>query len=272
MQNQEKRVFFALEVQAPWPQPLPAGRRLDEKHRHMTVAFLGAVEYGILQPALAEIPKLPYAVGLTGIFDQCLFLPERHPRVVAWHVDWLEGKEQIAAYQQQLIAFLLERGFNPDARKEFLPHVTLSRAPFKPHPWKKRFERLPMMAGSLHLYESVGNLKYEPIWTQEVVPPFNEIEHTADVAFQIHGKSLQQIQLHALVALAFKFPPMLNQLVDQLERMPPPETLDDVIIHLNESVTHVDARRGCPFKAISFHGDLQELNDGILRWEMIVDV
>ena len=80
MEEDRKRLFFALEVQAPWPQPMPAGRRLDEMHRHMTVAFLGVVDYGILQPALAEIPKLPFQIGLTGIFDQCLFLPERHPR------------------------------------------------------------------------------------------------------------------------------------------------------------------------------------------------
>ncbi|MCE5315777.1 MAG: hypothetical protein LLG04_00240 [Parachlamydia sp.] len=268
MQNLEKRVFFALEVQAPWPQPMPAGRRLDEMHRHMTVAFLGVVDYGILQPALAEIPKLPFQIGLTGIFDQCLFFPERHPRVVAWHVDWLEGKEQLVAYQQQLISWLQERGFNPDARKEFLPHVTLSRAPFYPHPWKKSFERLPMITGSFHLYESVGNLKYEPIWTLKVVSPFEEIEHTADIAFQINGTSLEQIQLHALIALSFKYPPLL----EYVARIPQPKTLDDVIIQLNDIVTHVDARRGCPFKAISFHGDLQELKSGLLNWEMIVDV
>lgn len=265
---QNKRVFFALEIQAPWPHPLPPGRLIDEKHRHMTVAFLGNVDYSLLQPALAEIPMLPFAIGLTGIFDQCLFLPERHPRVLAWHVDWLESKEQIAAYQKQLIKWLEEKGFNPDARKQFLPHVTLCRAPFQQHPWEKSFERLPMMAGALHLYESVGNLKYKPIWTQEVVSPFEEIEHTADVAFHIHGKNLKQIQLHALVALAFKFPPLL----DQLAGMPSPDSLEDVIIDLNECVSHMDARRGCPFKAISFHGDLQELDEGILKWEMIVDV
>lgn len=268
MESNEKRLFFALEVQAPWPQPMPAGRRLDETHRHMTVAFLGQTDYERLRSVLSQVPAPPFQIGLTGIFDQCLFLPERHPRVVAWHVDWLEGKELLVAYQQRLIDWLQERGFNPDARKEFLPHVTLCRAPFNPHPWKKTFTRLPMMTGSLHLYESLGGLRYEPIWSHPLTPPFEEIEHTADVAFHVHGKNLAEMQLHALMALSFKCPALLGNLA----QMPQPDTLDDLIINLNHCVTDVDARRGCPFKAVSFHGDLQELKEGILRWEMIVDV
>lgn len=263
-----KRLFFALEVLAPWPQPLPAGRRLDEKQRHMTVAFLGSTDYEPLHAVLSQVPAPPFKIGLTGIFDKYLFLPERHPRVVAWHVDWLEGKEMLDPYQQQLISWLQERGFNPDVRKEFLPHVTLCRSPFNPHPWKKSFTRLPMMTGSLHLYESLGNLRYQPIWSHPITPPFEEIEHTADVAFHVHGMNLEQLQLHALIALSFKSPDLLAH----LKEISQPESLDDLIINLNHCVTHVDAQRGCPFKAVSFHGDLEELKEGILKWEMIVDV
>lgn len=265
MNTNQKRLFFAIEVQAPWPQPLPAGRKLDEAHRHMTVAFLGQSDWDLLKAALPQIPTLPWKVGLTGIFDQCLFLPERHPRVVAWHVEWFEGKEALAVYQKKLIAWLQALGFNPDARKEFLPHVTLCRAPFNPHPWRKTFHPLPMTCSSLNLYESMGGLRYEPIWSQPLLPPFTEIDHTADVAFHIYGETLEQLQLHAKIALAFKFPPLSNQ------PLPNPESLDDLIIHLNNAVAHFDAKQGCPFKAVSFHGDLQQQN-GILKWEMIVDV
>lgn len=257
-----------MEVQAPWPEPLPAGRRLDERHRHMTVAFLGHTDYALLQSLLPQIPIPPFKVGLTAIFDQCLFFPDRHPHVVAWHVDWLEGWELLQDYQKKLIAWLQQGGFNPDVRKEFLPHVTLARSPFNPHPWKKTFVPLPMMTSSFQLYESVGNLRYEPVWSHPLAPPFVEIEHTADIAYQIHGESLEQMQLHALTALAFKCP----DLVKHLEERPRPESLDDLIIHLNQCIAHVDSRRGCPFKAVSFHGDLKELENGFLRWEMIVDV
>jgi RNA 2',3'-cyclic 3'-phosphodiesterase len=263
-----KRLFFALEVQAPWPVPLPAGRRLDEAQRHMTFAFLGQTDYNLLKEALERFPKPPFKVGLVGKFDQCLFLPEQHPRVVAWHVEWLEGKEQLEPYQQHFIAWLQELGFNPDARRGFLPHVTLCRAPFNPHPWKKSFSPLPMMTHSLHLYESLGGLRYQPIWTYPLPAPFREIEHTADIAFQITGESLAQLQLHALIALAFKCPALLGE----LNRMAQPENLDDLIIHLNESVGQIDAKKGCPFKAVSFHGEVKELENGVLQWEMIVDV
>lgn len=266
--EQTKRLFFALEVMAPWPKPLPAGRRLDEGHRHMTVAFLGHTDYARLQPLLTEIPAPPFKVGYVGIFDECLFLPERHPRVVAWHVHWLEGKEALSQYQKQLIAWLQEKEFNPDARKEFLPHVTLARAPFNPHPWRKAFKTLPMMTAGLHLYESVGGLKYQPIWSFPLLPPFVEIEHTADLAFQIYGENLEQLQLHALMALAFRCPALL----DKLAEIPHAESLDDLIIHLNDCVTRLDARRGCPFKAVSFHGEVEKIGETVLRWEMIVDV
>jgi hypothetical protein len=40
---------------------------------------------------------------------------------------------------------------------------------------------------------------------------------------------------------------------------------------LNEAIARVDEQMGTPFKAVSFHGDIQE-EEGVLKWEMIVDV
>ena len=68
METNLKRLFFAFEVQAPWPKPIPAGRRLDEAHRHMTVAFLGEADYDRLQAALPKFPVPPFKVGLAGFF------------------------------------------------------------------------------------------------------------------------------------------------------------------------------------------------------------
>jgi 2'-5' RNA ligase len=266
MTDQIKRLFFALEVAASWPEPLPAGRRLDKEHRHLTVAFLGETDYGLLKPLLPQLPVPPLQVGLVGIFNRCLFLPERHPHVVAWHVEWLEGGELLVQYQGELVRWLQERGFQVDVRKKFLPHVTLARSPFNPQSWKKSFTPLPMSIASLHLYESLGGLQYRSIWSSPILPPFVEIEHTADIAFQVYAENLDQLQLHALAALGFKCPSLLDK------EMAHPESLDQLIIHLNDSISQLGAVQSCPFKAVSFHGNLERLENSLLRWEMIVDV
>lgn len=267
MDPETKRLFFALEVTAPWPEELPAGRRLVEGQRHMTVAFLGQCHFSTLQALLPHIPLPPFQVGLAGFFDRCLFLPERHPRVVAWHVQWLEQNEALIQYQKELVEWLQRANFHVDAHKEFLPHVTLARAPFNPHPWKKSFKKLPLLTKRLALYESVGGLRYVPIWSHDFFAPFLEVEHTADLAFEIFGENLVQLQLHALLALSFKCPELLLA----LEKLSPPQHLEELIFQLNQIVSHIDSKIGCSFKAVSYHGTVEREKE-ILKWEMIVDV
>ena len=50
------------------------------------------------------------------------------------------------------------------------------------------------------------------------------------------------------------------------------ETLDDVVIALNERIARMDSEVGCPLKAVSFHGEIEVLSPSLLQWEMIVDV
>ena len=261
-----KRVFFGFEVKASWPGELPSGRILDPAHRHMTLAFLGNVDISGLLSNLENFPPPPFAVGLTGIFDECLFLPFRHPHVVAWRVKWQENELALQGYQEILSAWLQTQGFKLDERK-FLSHVTLCREPFKVKEWEKAFHPLPMFIESLHLYESLGNLRYEPLWSYPLLPPFKEIEHTADIAFEITGDSFSQLFQHALMALSFKS----LHFLPYAEKEYSFQNIDDIIIQLNELVSEVDARFGCLFKAVSFHGDIQE-EKGLLKWEMIVDV
>jgi len=267
MEEKKKRVFFALEVVSPWPQNLPAGRMLDENHRHMTIAFLGWSDFSTLKNSLESFPLPPFKVGMAGKFDKCLFLPKRHPRVVAWHVEWIDGAAAIQTFQKALIAWLQFHNFQPDVR-DLLPHVTICRAPFDRDGWEKNFTPLPMIINNIHLYESLGQLVYEPLWTYPLVPPFQEVDHTADLAFNIHGESLEQLQRHAFVALAFKFP----QILDFSSHLKHPNALDDIVLGLNHVVALADSTIGCPFKAVSYHGDITETEDGILTWEMIVDV
>src|SRR5437868_6914258 len=100
MSDPIKRVFFGCEVTAPWPTQLPPGRVLDPTHRHMTLAFLGETRYDRLQEILPGFPTPPFSVGLAGEFNRCLFLPERHPHVVSWHMRYLDDAAPLRTFQQ----------------------------------------------------------------------------------------------------------------------------------------------------------------------------
>ncbi|WP_194848269.1 hypothetical protein [Candidatus Neptunochlamydia vexilliferae] len=71
---------------------------------------------------------------------------------------------------------------------------------------EKTFLPLPLYLKNLHLYESFKELRYEPIWTHDLLPPFKEVE---EGLFHLHGESFQQVFLNAQIALAFKCPQLL---------------------------------------------------------------
>lgn len=261
MNEIKKRLFFAAEVVAPWQTHYPHGRIIAPADRHLTLAFLGNVNFTSLEKILTEFPHPKIKISPIGYFDQCLFFPH----VVAWNVKWLE-KPSFESFQQQIASWLKSHGYPVDNRP-FLPHVTIARAPFSIEEWKNDFTPLPMMAKAVHLYESVGNLVYQPIFTVPFIPCFEEISHTADLAFQIRGETMEELHLHAMAALAFKHPP----LVEYILRTPLQKNLDDIIIELNKLISVSDQEIGSPFKAVSFHGDVRQQNS-LLNWEMIVDV
>jgi len=258
MQEGEKRVFFGFSIEEPWPHLYPKGRILDETSRHLTFAFLGNVPYVNLEKNLDHFPKPSFDVGPVGICDDLLFLK----KVVAQHVKWLLNDESITSFQSAVQKWLSTLGFSLDPRPH-LPHVTIARAPFEEEEWRSWFEPLPCMATGIHLYESVGNLTYQSIWEIPLLKPFEEIEHTADIAFHIRGKSLQQLYLHAAIAMSFKFPPFLHYIkTDHVE------DLNQVVKGLNQMIAQCDLEIGCPFKAVSYHTHLIDEEN----WEMIIDV
>lgn len=266
----EKRIFFGLEVIAPWQEELPDGRMLAESDRHITLAFIGNIDYSLVEAVMPSIP-IPYRkVGVSGIFSECLFLPPRHSRCVSWNIDWITGGSDVLSYQHQLSSYLIDHQLLNDnvLKRQFLPHVTICRKPFVVREWKKNFRTLPMMATNLHLYESVGKLRYEPIWTHTLTPPFEEIDHTADIAFRISGEDISEIYLHACLALSFEYPQILR-FVNQSDTY---TSIDDIVIALNQLITKIDSDEGSPFKAVSFHGNIEVTRDNVLNWEMIVDV
>lgn len=265
MSTLTKRLFFACEVAAPWPLKHPPARLVDPASRHLTLAFLGDLPYPPLEAILPSFPVPGFKVGPTGYFDRCLFLPERHPHVVAWNVQW-DDAAPLLEFQQQLTAWLLSHGYAVDQRP-LLSHVTIARDPVHMEPWQKSFVALPMCVRGIHLYESVGNLVYQPIWSMPLLAPFQEISHTADLAFLIQAESIQGLQRHAQSALAFKYPPLLRY----VKNAPLEANLDDIVIALNRLITACDSEIGCPLKAVSFHGDVR-VEGTIHQWEMIVDV
>lgn len=266
--DSEKRIFFAVEVKAPWPDHLPRGRLLDPEDRHATLAFLGETPYKpLLQQLEKDFPIPPFKVGLAGTFSRCLFLPPRHPNVVAWDVHWTEDSQALTQYRQTFLEWLRAQGYHPKEHEgPWLCHVTLSRKPFDYDDWKKSFKPLPMAIYGLHLYESLGRSKYKPIWSYPFISPFLEIEHTADIAFLINGENLTQLHRHAQTALAFRYPPLIPYMSQR-----PFDKHEEIIMDLNEMVSKADGDIGCPFKAVSFHGNI-ETKDAVLQWEMIVDV
>jgi 2'-5' RNA ligase len=263
-----ERLFFGAEVKAAWPKELPQGRVLDEEERHMTLAFLGSCSLQQLGQLLPEIPLPKFQIGPSGKCDKILFLPKHHPHVVAGYIDWLNQGALFLKFQKELTHWLKSHDY-PTEEREFLPHVTIARSPFSAAEWKEIKEEFPLFISAIHLYESVGNLTYVPRWTHAFHAPFEELDHTADIAFEIFGENLHDLHLHAELALSFKYPPLLPYITTEpfLEN-----SLDEIIISLNDLVTRADQEIGTPFKAVSFHGELIKKEGKLFQWEMIVDV
>jgi len=263
---ENKRLFFGFDVACPWPERLPPGRLLAEPDRHLTLAFLGSGDEEKLSADLSVFSGLPFSIGLSAIFDHPLFLPRKSPRVAAWRIHWLEGGELFSRFQHGFVDWLRERGWEPKGvRDEFLPHVTIARKPFGILQWKEAFRKQPLFIRDFCLYESLGGLRYRACWRCPVLAPFDEIEHTADIAFIVRGTSIQNLFLHAQTALSFHFP----QLLDYFS-FGEVGSLEGIVEALNRMIGKADAEIGSPFKAVSYHGNLKGME--ILEWEMIVDV
>lgn len=267
IENDEKRLFFGAEVVAPWPEALPPARIINEKSRHITLAFLGNCSFSELKDKLPQFPKPDFTIGLVGICNKILFLPKRHPRVVAFHIDWLDEKEKLLTSQKTLVQWLEKEGYKTDKR-ELLSHVSIARSPFDETIWENAFIPIPIYIKAFHLYESVGNLIYESKWEMPFIPPFEEFEHTADIAFRICGSSFEELYTHAHVALSFSYPAFISYFVKK-ESV---QSIVDVVAALNENIAKMDAEIGIPFKAVSYHGEAQKNSNNLLEWEMIVDV
>jgi 2'-5' RNA ligase len=264
--DDSKRLFFGAQVDAPWPKDFPKARMIDEQARHITLAFIGQDSFSKFKPLLSAVPTPLFPIGPIGIADKLVFLPPDKSRVAALSVKWLNTPAMLNDYQKTLCDWLKAQDYSLDKRP-FFPHITVARSPFDQKEWLEHFTPLPFFVKAIHLYQSLGSLQYQSLWELPLLAPFEEFEHTADIAFLVRGANLQELYLNAQMALAFKFPPLVDFFSSKLQ-----DSLDEIIISLNEIVGTADAQFGCPFKAISFHGNIKKDAHNILLWEMIVDV
>lgn len=255
----EKRLFVGLSIDAPWPPSYPSGRVIEESSRHLTLAFLGNCPL----PNLDTFPVPDFCA--TAISDAVLFLPKLRPRVVSYHLKWLSGQSAIEKYQTSVLDWLETQGYKVD-RRPFLPHVSIARAPFLEAEWEAHFHPLPLLITGVHLYESIGHLRYLPLFSHRFSSPFQELDHTADLAYRVGGKDYNGLYTHAMVALSFAYPPFLKYAKHQKFG-----SLHEIIRALNQMIAECDSEVGCPFKAVSHHGGLKE-EKGTYEWEMFVDV
>lgn len=260
-----ERLFFAAQVNAPWQEDLPKGKWTPESTRHITLAFLGSCPFERTKQLFPLIPRPAFLVGPAAISKELLFLPSNRAQVAALSIDWL-GFESLPLYQQQLTTWLEHHGYPLDKRP-FLPHVTLVRAPFDPQECSRIRLPIPLFITAIHLYKSEGNLHYTSIYAIPLSPPFEDLEHTADIAFQIRGMNPEQLHCNAQIALAFHDPQLIPFFHHTFQNR-----VEEIIIALNAMISKADQEQGCPFKAVSFHGQIKKDNDGLLHWEMIVDV
>lgn len=267
MSNSETdRLFFGAQVKAPWPKDHPKGRMIPEETRHVTFTFLGSHSLSRLQKLLPSAPRPPFQIGPAGVAKELVFLPPDKSRVAALLIDWLELSSEFNTYQHLFALWLNSQGYPLDERP-FFPHITVARAPFDKKAWLQNFFPIPFFVSAFRLYQSMGNLEYHSVWEIPLIAPFEEFEHTADIAFHVRGNSAQQIHMHAQLALAFQFPLLIEFFSKALCN-----SLSETVISLNEMVAKADKQYGCHFKAVSFHGNFKADAQQLLHWEMIVDV
>ena len=224
--------FLGYSVEAPWPTDLPKGEILPEASRHLTTTFFGN------KPFEGAIEKPPFTLAPAGVIDGVLFL------------------KHVVAYAPSF--------FEPIAID--FPHITVTRTPGHERDWEKCFKPFPFYLKGFHLYHTVGHLQYEKVQTHILRPPFEEIEHTADIAFKVVGRHVKDLYLHAALALSFRAPTLCKWIHGYI-----PNSLDEVVTSLNTLLYLLDVEEGSPFKAVSHAGYVEEKGQ-LLEWEMIVDV
>jgi len=225
--------FLGYSVEAPWPEDLPTGEILPIESRHITTQFFGSKKFE------EKIEKPPFLIAPGGVVDGVLFL------------------KHVVAYAPSF--------FEP-LKEPPLPHITISRTTGQEEMWEKAFKPFPFYLKGFHLFHTIGHLQYEKVQSILLEAPFEEIPHTADIAFKVKGRHVKDLYLHAALALSFRAPTLCKWIHGYI-----PNSLDEVVTSLNKLLYLLDIEEGSPLKAVSHAGFVEEKGQ-LLEWEMIVDV
>lgn len=227
--------FVGYGIEAPWPENVPSGQIVPPLSRHLTTLFFGKEK-----PQREVLTKPPFVLSPGGVIDGLLFL------------------SKVVAYSPSF--------FEPGITSVKLPHITVSRTTGQEELWEKQFYPIPFYLKDLNLYHTVGHLQYEKVETYPFIPPFEEIEHTADIAFMVRGRHVGELYRNGALALAFRVPTLSKWIFAEL-----PKSLEEVVTALNRLLYLLDVEEGSPLKAVSHAGFVEPKGD-FLEWEMIVDV
>jgi len=263
-----KRLFLGFEIFTHWPELPKEKKMIDEENRHITLLFLGDNSISSIKSYMDNLPQLDLKVGAVGFFEKCLFWPIKHPRLVAYGIDFFENNNLMEKFQKDLVEFFKSKNHQIREKNNFLPHVTICRDHFDVTKWQRNFRPFPLYIKSFNLYESLGHSEYKTLWKKDYIRPFDEIPHTADIAFTIKGESYNELLYNSFIALSFKS----FDFFDYYSELRSIKNVDDIIIKLNDIITKAEIKGlSMPFKAVSFNSHIEKKDD-IFSWEMIVDV
>ncbi|MDJ0652344.1 MAG: hypothetical protein QNJ27_05000 [Simkaniaceae bacterium] len=256
-----KRLLFGFEVYAPRPESLPDEKTLKAKKRHLTLLFFENISYEKIYDHIRFMPKPFFRVGPVAIADSSLRLPNRSPDILTWHVEAF-GDDLIDEYQRRIHDYFEEKGYVVE-RKKFIKHITLGRSASLVKEAKKNFRPLPLYFSNFHLYEKHPGEHYEPIWTYDLLLPFEEKKKGH---FILRGGSFQQLFLNAQIALAFTCP----ALVPFLDQSYVVRNLQDGEVRLTTLINQAYKAVKVPIKKAIFPDKGQE-EKGLLSWDLFVE-
>lgn len=243
-QEGKHRLFFGFEVETP-DLDLAPGKYLAKKDRHITLAFLGEVDLNTILAHLNHLPKPDFTDGFMGIFTEVLFFPPSHPTSAVYKATFPKKERSIRMFQQRLVDWLKILGLPPtDPEREWLPHVTFARKPFDPKQWREAFHSCPFSVSKLHLYESMGDSKYEPRWTYALNPVYDQTK--------VRGKDFQEWLFHIQAALSMRHPKLWEFFQDTSE----PRSHREAYQMINKGIAAANAKYGMGIPALVIGEDL----------------
>ena len=249
-------LFLGLEAVLP-SLPELGGRAIKREFLHLTLLFFGKVKEGELIEKLKISPIPSFKICPAAKSSRILHLSH----VLALDIEFMNKSDLLFQWKNSLEFF-----FSYKESRPYLPHVTITRQSDRSLADQSLLFPIPCYFKNLHLYQGLGNSEYSVLWTHPFSPIFEPLDHTADYGFVIFGESYNDLYLHALMALSDDYHALRPHL-HQVECA----QIEDVIIHLNKVLSFVDQEVGIGIKAVSFHAKISESN-GILKWEMIVDI